>query len=34
MNYRLILLVAMLALIVFCLVGLGHFPRLGFADGY
>jgi hypothetical protein len=33
-NYRLILLVVLVALIVFSLVGIGHFPRLGMSDGY
>jgi hypothetical protein len=33
-NYRLILLVVLVALIVFSLVGFGHVPRLGMSDGH
>ena len=34
-NHRLILLLVLVALIVFCLVAIGHAPlRVGFADGH
>ncbi len=34
MKVRLIVLLALAALMVFCFVAIGHWPRLGFSDGY
>lgn len=34
MNYRLIALLVLVALVVFCLVALGAPPRLGMSDGH